>query len=127
MHVLRKLRLIAAVAVASGGLTAAAITPASAATEAWSDCPSGYFCAWSGSNGTGSRCQWEGNSESWYFDCSWAGNKYPHSVYNHGTSGRGVTIYAWVSWEQPIGGCVTKGEKVNLAGNYYIGSHAWNC
>ncbi|GAA5043541.1 hypothetical protein GCM10023336_05210 [Streptomyces similanensis] len=122
----RALSSLAAVALAVGGLTAAVATPAGAAPTAWS-CPSGYFCAYTNFDGTGSRCQWQGDSSNWYNECSWASSTYPKSLFNNGTSGRGVTIYRYTGKVSPIGGCVDKGEHARLAGNYYIGSHSWNC
>ncbi|MEU0808781.1 peptidase inhibitor family I36 protein [Streptomyces sp. NPDC005970] len=120
----RVIRTLAAVALAAGGITVSTASPASAAPT-WSDCPSTYFCAWNDADGK--MCKWQDDSRSWYDECSWADEYYPAYVYNHGTSGRGVTIYRNPNFVSPIGACVTKGKQVTLRGNYFIGSHAWNC
>ncbi|SDP19229.1 peptidase inhibitor family I36 protein [Actinacidiphila guanduensis] len=124
-----KLKAALTVAMGTAGLLGAAVAPAAAASQSnWSSCPSGYFCAWTGSNGTGSRCQWVDDAETWEA-CSWAGDgvDHPHSVYNHGVTGLGVTIFRDIDWHSPIGACVTQGKQVNLAGTYDINSHAWDC
>jgi hypothetical protein len=72
-------------------------------------------------------CKWEDDSRDWFTECSWADDDPPMSVYNHGTTGKGVTIYEATNFGDPIGACVTKGKKVDLAGTYFIGSHSWNC
>ncbi|MFE9610946.1 peptidase inhibitor family I36 protein [Streptomyces sp. NPDC006012] len=124
----RSLRSIALSAVATAVTALSLATPnvAHAATSGWSTCPSTYFCVWNDWNGEGRMCKWQDDAINWD-DCSWADNQYPKSVYNHGTSGKGVTIYYYTGWFSPIGGCVERGETVNLAGNYYIGSHRWDC
>lgn len=122
----RVLRSLAALTLAAGGITVSAASPAAASTEdwPWSDCPATYFCAW---DMYYEKCQWQDDSEAWAVECSWADKYYPKYVYNHGTSGRGVTIYRYINFRSPIGACVTKGKKVTLAGNYFIESHRWDC
>jgi len=119
--------VLAAFVLALAGLTLAPAAPASAAAGSWNSCPLGYFCAWSGQNATGSRCQWEDDSSNWYADCSWADTNYPGSVFNNGRTGRSVTIYRYTGYVSKIGGCVERLEYVNLANNYFIGSHQWVC
>jgi peptidase inhibitor family I36 len=132
MSVLGRLSILcAAVALAVGAAgpvyassgtagSAASITPHST----YADCPSTYFCAY---DKYGDMCKWQDNSRDWFSECSWADDFYPKYVYNHGTSGTGVTIYEATNYGDPIGSCVTKGKKVTLAGTYFIGSHQWNC
>ncbi|WP_262700495.1 MULTISPECIES: peptidase inhibitor family I36 protein [Streptomyces] len=112
----------------SAAFTLAMPGAANAAPSAWGDdCPSSYFCVWDGYSGAGHICKWQDDSYNWYEECSWADSAHPKSVYNHGTSGLGVRLYRYPAMQSEIGDCVTKGKKVNLAGNYFIGSHEWNC
>jgi hypothetical protein len=101
-------------------ISASAISP----NYTYADCPSSYFCAYDAS---GHMCKWQGNSPNWYAECSWADTNHPKYVYNHGTSGAGVTIYRYTNYGSPIGSCIKKGQQATLAGNYFIGSHRWNC
>jgi hypothetical protein len=93
---------------------AATPIPASVAIDdmgvtAWSDCPSGDFCIWSGTNATGSRCSWSNADSDWYsgtIQCSWVDTQSVRSAYNHGTS----SSY-WGVW-------------VHLEANY---NFVWSC
>jgi hypothetical protein len=100
--------------------SAASVTPDST----WSDCPRTYFCAF---DKYGDMCKWQDSNRDWFSSCSWADDFNPTHVYNHGTTGAGVTIYEATNYGDPIGSCVTIGKKVTLAGNYFIGSHRWDC
>ncbi|KJK45356.1 hypothetical protein UK23_26420 [Lentzea aerocolonigenes] len=87
-------------------------------------CPLEYFCVY---DKYGHMCKWKDNERDWYKACSWAGRNHPKYVYNHGKYYVGVTIYRNVGFRGPVGDCVTWEEQAILAGNYNIGSHAWNC
>lgn len=66
-----------------------------ASPSAFSDCPTGNVCFWTGDNGTGSRCTWSVDDPDWQggsIRCSWAATTPAQSVYNHGNSGRPVRI-----------------------------------
>lgn len=63
---------------------------ASAATTAWSGCVSGDICLYSGANGTGSVCVWDGDMPKWTDVCSWADEKNAVSIWNRGTGGAGT-------------------------------------
>ncbi|MET8976857.1 peptidase inhibitor family I36 protein [Streptomyces sp. NPDC004539] len=88
---------------------------------AYSDCPSGWICFWSGSGGTGSRCQWSSalNPRA-REECSWMNNgTVTRSVYNR-TSYR-YHYYRAFSYQDRIGSTLSGGQG-NLAGTYTIGS-----
>lgn len=101
-----------------------AATPAHAA---YSDCESGEICFYTGDNGTGKMCAWDGNDSDWRngaVQCSWAADNNVRSVYNNGTSGKAVVYYSGANHENRKG-CTTKGKKGNLAGTYKLRSHKW--
>lgn len=52
------IRRIVAYLAALALAAAALLSPAAPAQAAWSDCPSGQFCMWTGYQGTGSICQY---------------------------------------------------------------------
>ncbi|MFJ4821908.1 peptidase inhibitor family I36 protein [Streptomyces bacillaris] len=90
-------------------------------TQAYSDCTSGYICFFSGSNGTGSKCQWSSalNPRA-REECSWMNNgKNAKSVYNR-TSYR-YHYYKAFNYKDRIGSTLSGGQG-NLAGTYNIGS-----
>lgn len=69
----------------------------SASVTAW-ECSVGDFCAWTGLNGTGSRCAWTNADPDWRsgtIQCSWSGSQPVQSYWNRGTSTsyRGVKLY----------------------------------
>ena len=78
------------VGLACAGVAAAAsIALAQPAQAAWSDCPSGALCAWTGANGSGTRGQVFGNNNDLSIYTAFAGAA---SVYNHGTQ---CTVTIW--------------------------------
>ncbi|MFM9610589.1 peptidase inhibitor family I36 protein [Streptomyces niveiscabiei] len=89
--------------------------------RAYSDCPSGWICFWSGSGGTGSRCQWNSSlNPRAREECSWMNNgTVTKSVYNR-TSYR-FHYYKAFSYRDRIGSTLSGGQG-NLAGTYTIGS-----
>ncbi len=111
----------------------AAAIPASQAIDefgvtAWSDCPSGDFCIWSGTNASGSRCSWSNADSDWYsgtIQCSWADTQPVRSAYNHGTSSSywGVWVYIDANY-QWLWSCLPQGyvwTDVTFGGQ----SHRW--
>ncbi|WP_446047723.1 peptidase inhibitor family I36 protein [Streptomyces olivaceus] len=121
-----KAGLAAGATVLAGLGLGAATAPAQATATAYS-CPSGDICFYTGDDGTGDRCNWNGNDNDWRngaIKCSWAADKKVRSVYNNGTSGKAVVYYNGADY-QTRKGCTTKGKKGNLAGTYTLRSHKW--
>ncbi|WP_162793913.1 peptidase inhibitor family I36 protein [Streptomyces paludis] len=89
--------------------------------QAYSDCASGWICFWSGTGGTGSRCQWnDALNPRAREQCSWMNNgTVTKSVYNR-TSYR-YHYYRAFSYQDRIGSTLSGGQG-NLAGTYTIGS-----
>ncbi|MDX3384695.1 peptidase inhibitor family I36 protein [Streptomyces niveiscabiei] len=110
-----------AVSLESGQAVGFGATPDAAGLRAYSDCPSGWICFWSGSNGTGSRCQWSSSlNPRAREECSWMNNgTVTKSVYNR-TSYR-YHYYRAFSYQDRIGSTLSGGQG-NLAGTYTIGS-----
>ncbi|MFD8655096.1 peptidase inhibitor family I36 protein [Streptomyces mirabilis] len=103
--------------------SAGAASAAEATPHAASDCPSGYFCVWSGQNYTGHRQQVAGpNPDLTQFSVfqdfmSW---------YNHGTS----CDYKWYDQTNYGGnsGVVARGAKGTGSTHWYEKSNKWvNC
>ncbi|MFD6589039.1 peptidase inhibitor family I36 protein [Streptomyces anulatus] len=121
-----KAGLVAGVTLLAGVGLGAATVPAQAKALAYS-CPEGDICFYTGDNGTGERCNWDGNDNDWRngtIQCSWAADKNVRSIYNNGTSGMAVVYYSGANYETRKG-CTTKGKKGNLAGTYKVRSHKW--
>ncbi|MET9562521.1 peptidase inhibitor family I36 protein [Streptomyces tauricus] len=126
MRRLRSLLVVsAALAAVLGGVPAgAAATPAAptAAAAAYS-CDPGYFCMYSGWNGTGERCQYYlGEKRDTVDDCDFIQRRqYTLSVYNRVSrrvqyySGNNHNPDTRVGSEQP-------GDYGNLQGSYQIRS-----
>lgn len=60
---------------AAAGPKPVEFVPADVSVNAW-ECPVGDFCAWTGLNGTGARCNWANADSDWQsgsIRCSWAG------------------------------------------------------
>lgn len=125
-----KAGLVTGVTLLAGLGLGAATAPAQAQPRAAAyNCPVGYICFYSGDNGTGDRCAWDGNDNDWRngnIKCSWSADKNVRSVYNNGTSGSPSTVvyYAGANYETRKG-CTTRGKKGNLAGTYKLRSHRW--
>ncbi|MEI5101732.1 peptidase inhibitor family I36 protein [Streptomyces sp. PmtG] len=101
-------------------LAAASSAPAPKAPLAY-DCPAGYFCIYSGWNGTGERCMWASNQRAnTADDCGfiqrWANvlsvaNKTVHKK----------QYYKATNYRDRVGSTTAGGEG-NLQGNYQIRS-----
>jgi hypothetical protein len=94
------------------------------------DCPTGDLCAYSGPDGTGSRCVWSGSDDNWLsgsISCSWAGTKPVLSVYNKGTSPdyEGVALYLSPNYvDQAF--CAQQGTATDFEGvGVKTRSHQW--
>ncbi|MGW6220615.1 peptidase inhibitor family I36 protein [Streptomyces olivaceus] len=86
MNITRKLAVAATGVAMTGGLlagTAGAAQAAPAAPTAASDCPSGWFCVWSGKNYTGRMQKVAGHNANLTQFAVFQGFK---SWYNHGAS-----------------------------------------
>ncbi|MEV7781933.1 peptidase inhibitor family I36 protein [Kitasatospora sp. NPDC088351] len=123
-------RVVSGMAVAA---TLSGLFPASAEATAtgYPDCASGLFCAWTGDNGTGSRCEWRVDDADWsngQIVCGWAAGTRVRSVYNHGESGAPVSAYTATDWGGTKVFCLAKDAKLNLSGaGTYLRSHKWEC
>ncbi|MGW2641163.1 peptidase inhibitor family I36 protein [Streptomyces sp. NPDC001348] len=85
----RRALAAAALTFATGALGLIAPNTASASTQAAWDCPSGNLCVWTGSNGTGHRCNWSDADPDWWngsIQCSWSDTQNVGSAKNNGTS-----------------------------------------
>ncbi|MFI9386013.1 peptidase inhibitor family I36 protein [Kutzneria sp. NPDC052558] len=139
------LKRIAAVALAAlatlvllvGNASAAESTPAvqnvtaqqAMSPLAW-ECSAGDFCAWTGLNGTGSRCAWSVADPDWQsgsIRCSWSGTSRVQSYFNNGTSTsfRGVKLYAGANYTSLLY-CAPQGTAWNVSGGgSFLRSHQW--
>jgi hypothetical protein len=101
----------------------------SASVAAW-ECSSGDFCAWTGLNGTGSRCAWTNADPDWRggaIQCSWSGSQRVQSYWNRGTSTsyRGVKLYQSANYTN-LAYCAPQGTAWNIAdGGTFLRSHQW--
>ncbi|MEU6393057.1 peptidase inhibitor family I36 protein [Streptomyces sp. NPDC046939] len=119
---------VAAVAsgiVLTGGLlagSAGAAGAAQAGAQAPGDCPSGYFCVWSGSNYTGHRQQVAGNNPDLTQYSVFQSFK---SWYNHGAS----CDFKWYSAKNYGGssGIIVKGHRESDSASHYMKSNKWVC
>ncbi|WP_112466710.1 peptidase inhibitor family I36 protein [Streptomyces triticisoli] len=126
MRMTRKLAAMAGGVVLTGGLlagSAGAVSAAEVAPQAASDCPSGWFCVWSGKNYTGRMQKVAGTNADL--------TKYPvfqsfKSWYNHGKS----CDFKWYAKKNHKGssGVVPRGYKTTDSASHYIKSNKWvNC
>jgi len=120
----RKFAAVAGGIMLTGGLLAGSAGAASAEVtpQAASDCPSGYFCVWAGSNYTGHRQQVAGSNADL--------TQYPvfqsfKSWYNHGAS----CNFKWYSAKNYGGsnGIIPKGSKTSDTVAHYMKSNTWVC
>ncbi|TLS44488.1 hypothetical protein FE633_19440 [Streptomyces montanus] len=121
-----KASLFAGATIFAGLGLGVAAAPAQAAAAAYS-CPSGSICFYTGDDGTGDRCTWDGFDPDWRngaVRCSWSADKNVRSVFNNGTSGKSVVYYSGANYETRKG-CTRMGQKGNLAGTYKLRSHEW--
>ncbi|MFI1168633.1 peptidase inhibitor family I36 protein [Streptomyces sp. NPDC020801] len=122
----RKFAAVAGGIVLTGGLLAGSAGAASAAQftpQAASDCPSGYFCVWSGQNYTGHRQQVAGSNADLTKYSVFQSFK---SWYNHGAS----CDFKWYSAKNYGGssGIIPRGFKTSDSASHYIKSNTWvNC
>ncbi|MFC9647388.1 MULTISPECIES: peptidase inhibitor family I36 protein [unclassified Streptomyces] len=105
----------AALVVTSAGVSSAAPTAYT--------CPIGNICFYSGSNGTGQRCNWQVSDPDWRAGtttCSWSSSANVRSVYNNGYTG--VVYYTGANYTSRVG-CTGAGGSGNLTGTYKVRSH----
>ncbi|WP_395360727.1 peptidase inhibitor family I36 protein [Streptomyces sp. YH02] len=110
-----------AVSLGAGEAIGFSVPPGEVGTQAYSDCTSGYICFFSGTSGSGSKCQWSASLVPRAREqCSWMNNGSPaKSVYNR-TSYR-YHYYKAFNYADRIGSTLSGGQG-NLAGTYNIGS-----
>ncbi|MFF8717567.1 peptidase inhibitor family I36 protein [Streptomyces sp. NPDC015184] len=118
-------------ALSTGSGTAAA-APAGA-QAAWGGCDVGDICVYTGANGTGSVCAWDGDDPDWTggaIRCSWAESKNVVSIWNRGMGGAGtlrhVKFYKKANY-QDYYGCAAQGFKGNTGpdAGASLRSHKW--
>ncbi|MCX5071291.1 peptidase inhibitor family I36 protein [Streptomyces sp. NBC_00424] len=120
MRMTRKLAGLAGGIALTGGLLAGSAGTAGAAA---SDCPSGYFCVWSGQNYIGQRQQIAGSNSNLTQYAVFQNFK---SWYNHGAS----CALKWYSGTNYTGssGIIPKGNKQSDSVGHYMKSNNWvNC
>lgn len=98
-----------------------AATEASAPSAAFTRCTHGYFCAFDGWNGEGTRCQWSAaEMRNTADNCSFIrAGKNVRSVWNK-TEHR-VQYYTQTNFNSRVGSTLA-GQGGNLQGNYQIRS-----
>ncbi|MFF5446405.1 peptidase inhibitor family I36 protein [Streptomyces sp. NPDC012888] len=126
MRITRKFAAVTGGMMLTGSLlagTAGTAGAAPAAPQAPSDCPSGYFCVWSGQNYTGRRQQVAGSNDDLTRFVVFQNFK---SWYNRGAS----CDFKWYSEKNRGGssGIVARGYKESGSASRYIKSNTWvNC
>ncbi|MEG3628862.1 peptidase inhibitor family I36 protein [Streptomyces poriticola] len=126
MHRTRKFAVLASGVALTGGLlagSAGTAGAAQAAPAAAKDCPSGWFCVWSGKNYTGRMQKVAGTNKDLTKFVVFQGFK---SWYNHGRS----CDYRWYSRTNHRGetGVVSRGNKGTGNTVWYQKSNTWvNC
>ncbi|GAA1550755.1 MULTISPECIES: peptidase inhibitor family I36 protein [Streptomyces] len=123
MRVTKKFAAVAGGLALTGGLLVGGAGAASAEPQAASDCPSGYFCVWSGSNYTGRRQQVAGTNKDLTGYTVFQSFK---SWYNRGSS----CDFKWFSEKNHSGSSSTvpRGFKKSDNAAHYIKSNTWvNC
>ncbi|MEU9924993.1 peptidase inhibitor family I36 protein [Streptomyces griseoluteus] len=122
---MRRIRsfVVAATAFAAAFSAVPAATAASAASSSLAayNCSPGYFCIYSGWNGSGTRCQWSQSSLANTADnCSFIQRgQNVRSVWNK--TGHRVQYYTQTNYHARVGS-TQAGSGGNLQGNYQIRS-----
>ncbi|MGJ5898328.1 peptidase inhibitor family I36 protein [Streptomyces niveiscabiei] len=127
----RRFRKALAVAGLTGALASLSLVvpgTANAAVRAW-ECPVGYVCVWSGTNGTGSRCAWSSADPDWWggsVQCSWSDTQNVRSALNRGTSSAydGVAFYHGANYTN-YSGCLSQNGGRDSSFNASLRSHRW--
>ncbi|MFF4081660.1 peptidase inhibitor family I36 protein [Streptomyces sp. NPDC001777] len=125
MNMTRKLAAVAGGVALTGGLlvgTAGSAGASPVTPQAAADCPSGYFCVWSGQNYTGHRQQVAGKNADLTKYSVFLSFK---SWYNHGAS----CNFKWYSGKNYSGssGIIPKGYKTSDSVSHYMKSNTWSC
>ena len=123
---------LASAANAAGGSSAPRPVAAGPSASLNWDCPAGDFCAWTGTDGNGSRCNWANADADWQVApvvCSWAGSSPVRSFLNNGRSTRftGVALYFGSGFNQ-FYFCapqLTGTRWVIPGGGAFLRSHQW--
>lgn len=96
---------------------------------AW-ECPSGDFCVWENTGGTGRRCNWNVADPDWQggtIRCSWSGSTKVESALDNGndSSFASVAVYLQANYGSRWG-CFDRGVTYNVtAGGVLLRSHRW--
>ncbi|MER5748054.1 peptidase inhibitor family I36 protein [Streptomyces sp. NPDC002225] len=106
---------------------------ANATAQAWGGCAAGDICVYSGLNGTGSVCAWDGDDNDWEsgaITCSWSSTKKVMSIWNNGTGGPGsYKDVHFFHQANRLGwyGCAAQGWAGNTNGTTgaWLRSHQW--
>lgn len=86
-------------------------------------CSSNSICFYTGSDGTGSKCEWYEHDTDWLSGsttCSWGGTTNVRSIWNRKSVA--VKYYSGANYTGYIG-CTKPGIAGNLAGTYKVRSH----
>ncbi len=123
------LRTSLAAGTAAAAFAVVLVAPGTAQAASYDDCQSGDVCFYTGANGSGQMCAWDGDDPDWRtgaVKCTWAATTNVRSVYNNGTKGvyQDVVYYSGKDYTNRIG-CTKVGKKGNLTGTYRLRSHKW--
>ncbi|MFI6648361.1 protein kinase [Streptomyces sp. NPDC050529] len=116
----------------AGADASAGRSPGAARTAAGYDrCGPGNVCFFSGADGGGEMCAWEGDDPDWadgQNDCSWARTSSAGSIYNNGVADpkgfNHVTYFAEAGLRKRLG-CIERGQRRNLTLMQSVRSHTW--
>jgi hypothetical protein len=113
----------------SAGPTLVEATKSGVSPQAW-ECPSGDFCVWENTGGTGRRCNWDVADPDWWAGsvvCSWADDTPVESALDNGNVSRFLAVRVYRSAnEQNSFACLRRGVLYNItAGGVRLRSHEW--
>ncbi|MEE4491413.1 peptidase inhibitor family I36 protein [Streptomyces sp. BE230] len=116
----------------AGADASAGRSPGAERTAAGYDCCGpGNVCFFSGADGGGEMCAWEGDDPDWadgQNDCSWARTSSAGSSYNNGVADpkgfNHVTYFAEAGLRKRLG-CIERGQRRNLTLMSSVRSHTW--
>lgn len=111
---------VAAASFGAAAIIAGGLAPVASAAPAGYSCSPGYFCMYSGWNGTGTRCQYKQKTRDTAAACSFIRNgRNVRSVHN--ANRHTATYYTGTNYGHRIGS--TKPSQYgNLQGSYQIRS-----
>lgn len=121
----------AGIASGSTGPLTVPVEKGAVSVQAW-ECPSGDFCVWENTGGTGRRCNWTNADPDWWSGsivCSWADDTKVESVLDNGNDSRFLSVEAFTGANYAAGtrfACFRRGVPYNItAGGIKLRSHRW--